>query len=277
MAYELITDRKTPNFGYPTGTARGNSPEEIVLHHWGGDNSTLEGTVDWLCNPVSEVSAHDVATAEKVIHLLDYSIPAWHAGNRWHNEHSIGIECNPRCSDGDMQTVAELIADIWRQYGKLPIVGHKDIVSTACPGRWYNNINKIYKMAEAIYDSGINTNSGSKNKITEDGYWGKDTTLATQRKLKLPYHDGVLSNQFSGNLDACLNSDYINRNGWDFVDYVSTTGSDTVRAIQSKVGAGVDGVFGPATVRAMQRFLGVEVDGLLGPDTIKAWQKWLNN
>ncbi|WP_083078413.1 N-acetylmuramoyl-L-alanine amidase, partial [Actinobaculum suis] len=62
---------------------------------------------------------------------------AWHAGNWPVNQTSIGIECNPRASEADKQTVAALIRDIQSRHGKLRIIGHKDASSTACPGRYY--------------------------------------------------------------------------------------------------------------------------------------------
>ena len=112
--------------------------------------------------------------------------------------------------------------------------------------------------------------------IDEDGVWGFDTTLATQIKLGVQYRDGVLSNQYSGNLGACILESAINYNGWDFVNVLSSIGSDTVRAIQRLVGANVDGVLGPDTIRHMQKFLNISEDSVLGYDTVSAWQRWLN-
>lgn len=67
---------------------------------------------------------------------------------------SIGIECHPRCSYADMVEVAKVIAMLWENYGKLPLIGHKDIVATACPGRWYDKLGKLEEMANVIYNGG---------------------------------------------------------------------------------------------------------------------------
>jgi hypothetical protein len=59
---------------------------------------------------------------------------AWHAGAAEGNVHSIGIECNPRCSPGDYQSIAELVAWIRANYGDLPLYAHNHWTQTTCPG-----------------------------------------------------------------------------------------------------------------------------------------------
>ena len=155
MSYEYITKYDSPNYGYPSTsplserTVGNNKPEEIVIHHWGEDGQTFQGVVNWLCNPKSGVSAHYVAEAGKVACIVDCKNPAWHTGSKEHNMKSIGIECRPEATEADYQTVAELVAYLWDVYGKLPLIRHKDIVATSCPGRW--DISKIKRMAEKIY------------------------------------------------------------------------------------------------------------------------------
>ncbi len=255
------------------GTRGQNRPEKIVIHHWGSDESTFAGTIRWLMNPASEVSAHFVAEAGRIACLVNWNDAAWHAGDREENLRSIGIECHPRCSAEDRATVAELIAVLWHKYGKLPLVGHQDVVSTGCPGRWYERLEELTAMAEVIYSG---QSVPDRQQIAVDGVWGYDTTLAVQRKLGLDRHDGVLSHQYSGNLDAYILQDSVNENGWEFVGRVSDVGSNTVRAIQSLVKAEPDGIVGPATITAMQQFLGITADGVLGKATVRAWQNWLN-
>ena len=273
MSYQLINDRRSPNHGYdPEGRHGDNIPVEIIIHHFGSDESTFEGTANWLCNPASGVSAHDVATAGLVEHILDYDDSAYHSGRKYNNMRSIAIECNPRCSNEDFETVAELISNIWRQVGKkLPLRGHKNIVSTQCPGRWYPRLKELYNRAEFYYDG-----FEPILRIEVDGIWGHDTSLATQIKLGVQWRDGILSDQFRDNIGECIVRSAIHSSGWDFVGYVSNYGSDTVRAIQRLVGCPVDGVLGPDTIRHMQKFLGVTVDGIMGYNTVSAWQRWLN-
>lgn len=154
MEYKYITEYDSPNFGYPIGTHNQNKPKQIVIHHWGSDDSTFSGVVDWLCNPKSEVSAHFVVEAGRAACLVNWNDAGWHAGNKTVNMSSIGIECHPRCSYADMVEVAKVIAMLWEEYGKLPLIGHKDVVATACPGRWYDKLDKLAEMAEVIYSGG---------------------------------------------------------------------------------------------------------------------------
>ena len=54
----------------------------------------------------------------------------------------------------DYRSSAKVIAILWKEYGKLPLVGHKDIVATACPGRWYDKFGKLAEMAEVVFNGG---------------------------------------------------------------------------------------------------------------------------
>lgn len=146
MAYEYITKYDSPNF---TRGREGNKPQYIVIHHWGQDGASFCGVVNWLCRQGGNSSAHYVVEAGKVACIVDPDDTAWHAGNWWYNLRSIGIECRPEMTDGDLATVAELIREIWKVYGKLPIIGHKDIVATACPGRYYAKLSTLKSMAES--------------------------------------------------------------------------------------------------------------------------------
>lgn len=154
MDYKYGTSYNSPNFGYPDGTHGQNKPTQIVIHHWGSDNSTFMGSLNWLCNPNSGVSAHFVVEAGRSACLVNWNDAAWHAGDMEVNLSSIGIECHPRCSYADMVEVAKVIAMLWAEYGKLPLVGHKEIVSTACPGRWYDKLDKLEAMANIILEGG---------------------------------------------------------------------------------------------------------------------------
>lgn len=149
--YQYITKYDSPNFGYPDSARGQNRPRRIIIHHWGSDGQRFENVINWLCNSRAQASAHYVVEAGRVACIVDLSNAAWHAGNKNDNTSSIGIECRPECTTRDMQTVAELIASIWKQYGKLPIIGHKDVASTACPGRYYSRLSELRTMAEKVY------------------------------------------------------------------------------------------------------------------------------
>ena len=144
MSYKY-SKQYTPNKEIGT-----NKPTMIIIHHWGSDGQSFNGVVNWLCNPNAVVSAHYVVQDGYVTQLVDHRDSAWHCVGK--NRVSIGIECRPEMTDGDIRTVAELIADIWKKEGKkLPLYGHKDFNATACPGRYYSQLNRLYKLAEQYY------------------------------------------------------------------------------------------------------------------------------
>ena len=153
MAYTLITNRDSPNFGYNKGgKTRGvhgrpsGKASFIVLHHWGKEGQQFNNVVDYLCRPNGDTSAHYVVEAGRVACIVDPDDVAWHAKSG--NAQGIGIECRPECTPADMETVAELIADIRKHYGNLPIYPHSKFVVTACPGKWANKIDTINKRAQ---------------------------------------------------------------------------------------------------------------------------------
>lgn len=142
--YNEITNRTSPN-----KWVGGNTIKGITIHWWGdpNNNPTAEGVVNWLCNPNSQVSAHFVitGTGRRVWQLVADNDRAWHAMSG--NNSTLGLELDPRCRDEDYDVAAEVIADLWRYYGKLPLYRHSHWVSTACPGNY--DLGRLQSLAEA--------------------------------------------------------------------------------------------------------------------------------
>lgn len=152
MGFTYITSIDSPNFGYPDGAKGQNKANKIIIHHWGSDGQKFDNVVSWLCNPRAGVSAHFVVESGKAACLVDWSNAAWHGGSKGVNTTSIGIECRPECTSGDMDTTAQVVAMIWKGYGKkLPLYGHKDFAATACPGRYYTRLKELFSLAEKYY------------------------------------------------------------------------------------------------------------------------------
>lgn len=164
---KVETQYNSPNFtangSVPAVFGRPRSIDYITIHWWGdpGTNPSYEGVVAWLCNPRSQVSAHDVVTGtgRRVAVLVNYPDAAWHAGNATGNASSLGFECDPRCRQEDYDAVAEDIADTWKYYGRIiPLRAHKTWTSTACPGNY--DLNRLHAMALQIYN-GVTTPAGA--------------------------------------------------------------------------------------------------------------------
>lgn len=146
MSYRFETSHNAAH--YSRGRD-GQRIEFIVIHHWGADGQTHDNVVRFF-ETTAQTSAHFVASAGRVSCLVDCSNTAWHAGNWQANTRSIGIECRPEMSNADLNTVAELIADIWHCYGELPLKGHRDFFPTNCPGRYYSQLVELRNRAKKI-------------------------------------------------------------------------------------------------------------------------------
>ena len=118
---------------------------------------------------------------------------------------------------------------------------------------------------------------GQHQKVSEDGYWGIDTTKATQEYLGT-YVDGIVSRQYRFNKKYMPNA----TGGWQWVIFTGQ-GSAMVKALQTLIGASADGVMGKQTIMALQSFLAARgfyngsIDGVMGYNTVLGWQRFLNS
>ncbi len=121
----------------PNYSTRGTAVSGITLHWWDdpAKRPSLSGTVSWLRNPDSRVSAHYVVSDTSIIQLVSEDHAAWHGGPA--NASTIGIEVNPQFPGSTYATLIALCEDICRRYGLNPqtaIKGHRHWMNTACPG-----------------------------------------------------------------------------------------------------------------------------------------------
>ena len=148
MGYEYLTNYNANAYmiGRMSNGVQYNV-DKIIIHHWGATGQTFEGVCAWFENPSCQTSAHYVVEGGRVACLVNLSDTAYHAGDWGANLTSIGIECRPEMSDADLETVCELVAYLYKVYGDLPIYGHKDFSSTACPGKYYSKLGYIHDRA----------------------------------------------------------------------------------------------------------------------------------
>jgi N-acetylmuramoyl-L-alanine amidase len=120
----------------------GRRPDMVILHYTGMKDAA--SAIQWLCNPLSEVSCHYVVMEDgRVFQLAPERARAWHAGvSHWQgetdiNSSSIGIEIvNPGHDLGypdfppeQVDAVAALCSDIAQRH-RIPrerILAHSDI------------------------------------------------------------------------------------------------------------------------------------------------------
>ena len=133
----------SPNHGE---RREGRRPTMLVVHYTGMPD---EGeALQWLCNPVSQVSAHYFVFEDgRVLQLVPEARRAWHAGlSHWDgeadvNSSSIGIEIAnaghpgglPPFGDAQIESVVALSRDIVTRWRMAPerVLAHSDVA----PGR----------------------------------------------------------------------------------------------------------------------------------------------
>lgn len=123
--------------GNRTSSARKiSSVDRIVVHATEG---SFWGSVRWLRNRRSHGSSHYVISrGGDVVQLVSTSDVAWHAGNRWVNRHSIGIEHEGYTARGgftkaQFEASARLVAYLASRAGmpldRRHVIGHAEVPS----------------------------------------------------------------------------------------------------------------------------------------------------
>lgn len=288
MTNSAVTDVQwSPN--YSSGRPYGDV-DSITIHHWGDDGQTHQNVVNYLCRDDGNSSAHYVASAGRVTQLVHDYDRAWHAGPDG-NPRSIGIECRPEMTAGDVQTVIELIRAIRAEHGNIPVVGHRDWMSTECPGRWYSHLSELSNgsgfgsgggqpapVKEVKPYTGKKNKSDGQSELTPNGVLGPATVARLQQVMGTTI-DGVLDENGSPAVERLQK--FLN----------TAVGADQQIALNESPRLDEDGIFGPDTWRTLQ-FLIIAwhkeylpsgwgfadwVDGEAGPATIGAFQRALNN
>lgn len=287
MTNAAVTDVQwSPN--YSSGRPYGDV-DSITIHHWGVDGQSHQNVVNYLCRDDGDSSAHYVASAGRVTQLVHDYDRAWHAGPGG-NPRSIGIECRPEMTDGDVATVIGLIRAIRAEHGPLPIVGHRDWMSTDCPGRWYSHL------AELSNGSGFGAVSSPAPVVDVNPYTGKWNKSDGQGELRCT---GVFGMATIGRLQQVMGTTIdgvLDEDGSPAIERFqaflnSVVPADTQIALNGAPALETDGVLGPNTWRTFQYLViawhkeylpaGWDfadwVDGEPGTATIGALQRALNN
>jgi N-acetylmuramoyl-L-alanine amidase len=120
----------------------GRRPDMLLLHYTGMKDAA--SAIQWLCNPIAEVSCHYVVMEDgRIFQLAPESARAWHAGrSSWKgetdiNSSSIGIEIvNPGHEfgyvdfpDAQIESVTALCRDISSRWSIPPerVLAHSDV------------------------------------------------------------------------------------------------------------------------------------------------------
>lgn len=169
MSYEYLTQynalRFTPNALVQSAFGYARVITNITIHWWGRPEwkQKFEDVIRFFCELNStQTSAHEVISDGMVACIVDHSDAAWANGNSRGNAQSITLECNPRMSAGDFETVCERVADIWIMHGQiLPVTEHRDWFATECCGTYRKGA--VAARALQIYEA----KKGGKTAITK--------------------------------------------------------------------------------------------------------------
>lgn len=149
MGIEYITKYNAPAM---MAGRQGHDVTGIVVHHYGSDLTTFSSAISTLTRVTASTSAHFVVDTNVIAQLVALSDTAYHAGDWNANLKTIGIECPPLCTKAQQDTLIELLARLYKHYGRvLPLSGHRDYCATACPGRWYPLLSELQERATARY------------------------------------------------------------------------------------------------------------------------------
>lgn len=221
MTYNYITAYTSPN----QNPARPCSPTSITIHWWNipALAGTFEGTVKYLCRPDGNSSAHYVVEAGRVACIVDPDARAWHAGDAIGNDTSIGIECHPRMSPADLETVAELICDLRKFYGDLPLYPHSHWTQTQCPGTYRDKLGWLDGRARQLAAQPSRRVPAAKKQSAAPQQKG------TSKMLMIYLQDYASGNwvRDSGNLYAIFGPGF----------FLRFTGETAARAFEKQIGA----------------------------------------
>jgi hypothetical protein len=145
----------SPNFSTPQqAQAHFGEPrtfKRVVLHWWDdpAKNPTLQGVIATF-KKTGGTSAHYVVDDKTILNMVKEENIAYHAKNA--NPSTIGIEINPKTPGDTYKNVIALVADICKRreiaITRQNIIGHREVVNTACPGTI--DIDRVVREAKAL-------------------------------------------------------------------------------------------------------------------------------
>ncbi|MEF2736596.1 MAG: N-acetylmuramoyl-L-alanine amidase [Bifidobacterium choerinum] len=242
--YEYITkyDAACYTPGRPYGIT-------AITIHWWDDPAVRRPNFDTVINlfvsGARQTSAHYVAEAGRVACLVAPGDRAWACGDGINvgsggNDKSISIECNWRQSDGDYDTIAQLVADLRTTYGDLPLKPHRTWTSTECPGTY--DLARIDRLARQKAGQKVPTAAPAKPAVKPSG------------KLTV---DQIAREVINGKWG----------NGADRMARLKAAGYDAA-AVQAKVNeiCGISGAAGPAPAAGIDAIARDVIAGAYGND-----------
>lgn len=246
------------------------------------------------------IRAKDPAMAERIATAMERACANSNIGYDQSNNQSLFYAVQPLGWDpGKVTTPVETdcsqLVRVCVHYGGfyVPMFDTSDEIKTLInTGVFEEKVGAQYQAASGLLKRGdilvtktkghtvvvLSDGAGTKPyQVVADGWWGSDTTKATQRYFGT-VADGVISNQYYFNKKYAPNC----TSGWQWKILGYKSGSPMIKALQKQIGATQDGIFGTGTATALQNYLkrlgyyGGTPSGKLDYYTVYAWQNFLN-
>lgn len=277
-----LEKRRSPNMN--AEREHGGEIEQITTHWWGiwsgQDHSDI---VDYLCDSAVDKSAHVVISPGLVTELVPDDGVAWANGNRASNHASLTAELCPDPTQmwETLATYAAWVATKLAAHGALPVNGHRDVVSTECPGIFYDHLDAVVDMALGMHVIVTPTGTLPSGNESVDLPTGKALLVALIAAPDFPLlrtadhrcyygpRTGPMES-VSGHVPNSLNpGDGDGKGAQGLKQYQA-------QLVERGYSLTVDGLYGDETANAtdnLQRLAGLPRDKKVGPDTFYA--AWL--
>ncbi|WP_245548536.1 peptidoglycan recognition protein family protein [Gracilibacillus lacisalsi] len=269
-----------------------NGKKTVTVHQTGNTNKGADAVahakIQLKGNP-RDASWHYQVDDTQVIQSFEDDAQCWHAtdGRGPGNLDSIAVELCIN-SDGDYQKTlengAQLVKHLLDKHNLSisDVKQHHDWYPKNCPAQlraekdgisWDDFLRMVEGKSIEAPDTkvkAVSTKKSKKANLKIDGKWGNATTRALQEYLDTVV-DGIISDQLRNAITEAFYGSTI-----DFGN--GRKGSLVIKALQSKIGAKVDGLLGPNTIGKLQKYLGTVYDKKLSRPSlvVKELQRRLN-
>lgn len=189
--------------------SRRRSTKRIIIHHSDSDQGDAKMIHGWHLNRGwAGIGYHYVIRTDGVVERgrPEYAIGA-HSGPNGNGD-SIGVCLIGRFeqyapNDAQITALVELIKDLETRYGDLKVIGHKDVMATACPGRNFpwaelqerlEDNEVIYKTIDDVPDWGkaLVKKLMARGSLAGDGKGNINLPESTLKTLAILEREGVI-------------------------------------------------------------------------------------
>jgi hypothetical protein len=136
-----ITKQADVPFVWPGWTGE---KDGATVHHWGDFGQNIHTVARYLASANPRNNSAAFVLQEDYVYCLAWPDDStWHSGHPEGNARTIGIECRPEMTPGDLETLGSLLRYLETIYGSLTIYIHSNWMNTACPGLYANEIDNL--------------------------------------------------------------------------------------------------------------------------------------